>query len=62
MLELTANGGGNGSDGDVEVWVDAVCGDIAAARVLSRDFLDYLHLVRTREGWKIANVLFRVLS
>ena len=59
MLELTSGGGGKGSEGDVEVVINDVCRDIAAARVLSRDYLDYLHLVKTREGWKIANVLFR---
>lgn len=62
MLELTSKGGGKGSDSDVEIMIDDVCNDIAAARVLSRDYLDYLHLVKTREGWKIVNVLFRTLS
>lgn len=62
MLELTMRRGGEGSDGDVEISIDDVCNDIAAARVLSRDYLDFLHLVRTTEGWKIANVLFHTLA
>lgn len=37
MLELTSSGGGKGFDDDVKVVIDAVCTDIAAARVLSRD-------------------------
>jgi len=58
MLEMTAGGGGKGSDSHFEVFVDDVSTDIAAARVLSSGYLDYLHLVKTSEGWKIANVLF----
>jgi len=61
MIDLTSSGGGAGSEGDIEIMIDDVCSDIAAARVVSRDYLDYLHLVKTREGWKIANVLFRAL-
>jgi hypothetical protein len=26
--------------------------------VVSPDFVDYLHLVRASDGWRIANVLF----
>ena len=32
--------------------------DCPTARVLSPDFLDYLHLVKTAEGWRIANIIF----
>lgn len=59
MVELTADGGGNDPAADVEVMVDDVSDDIAAARVVSPEYVDYLQLVKTREGWKIANVLFR---
>lgn len=59
MVELTANGGGENPDAVVEIFVDDVSGDIATARVLSPEYLDYLHLARTPEGWKIVNVLFR---
>lgn len=58
MVELTADGGGNAPDPVAEIVIDDVSGDIAAARVASPDYLDYLHLVKTSQGWKIANVLF----
>ena len=58
MLELTSGGGGDAPDPYMEVEIDDVSTDIAAARVLSPEYLDYLHLVRTSSGWKIANVVF----
>jgi hypothetical protein len=62
MLELTAGGGGNASDAENRVIVDDVSEGIASVRVLSPDYIDYLHLVKTPVGWKIANVLFRTRS
>ena len=59
MVELTAGGGGENPDAVVQIIVDDVSDDIATARVLSPEYLDYLHLARTPEGWKIVNVLFR---
>ncbi len=59
MLELTADGGGDAPDPDVNIEIDDVSTDIAAARVLSPEYVDYLHLVKTSVGWRIANVLFR---
>lgn len=59
MLELTADGGGGDPEADVEVFIDDVSIDIATVRVVSPEYLDYLHLVKTPSGWKIANVLFR---
>ena len=59
MLELTADGGGGASGPETEIEIDDVSTHIAAARVLSPEYLDYLHLVKTSTGWKIANVLFR---
>ena len=60
MLQLTAEGGGAAPDVDVEILIDDVSTDIATARVVSPEYLDYLHLVKTSDGWKIANVLFRM--
>ena len=60
MVEMTAEGGGDVPDAHIEVTVDDVSGDIATARVLSPEYLDYLHLVKTPDGWRIANVLFHV--
>jgi hypothetical protein len=62
MLELTAGGGGNASDAENRVIVDDVSEGIASVRVLSPDYIDYLHLVKTPVGWKIANVLVRTRS
>ncbi len=59
MLELTADGGGGTPDTQLEVVVDDVSTTIASARVLSLEYLDYLHLVNTPAGWRIVNVLFR---
>jgi hypothetical protein len=58
MVEMTGEGGGDMPDADIEVIVDDVSTDIASARVWSPEYLDYLHLVKTPDGWKIANVLF----
>jgi hypothetical protein len=60
MLELTADGGGADPNADVEILIDDVSTDIATARVVSPDYLDYLHLAKTPDGWKIANVIFRM--
>lgn len=58
MLELTTAGGGENPDAVMEIFVDDVSTDIATARVISPDYLDYLHLAKTEDGWKIVNVLF----
>ena len=60
MMEMTASGGGEQADPEFEVFVDGISGDIAAARTVSPEYVDYLHLTRTPDGWKIANVLFRM--
>ena len=62
MLRLTANGGGDDPDADFEIVVDDVSADIATVRVLSPEYVDYLHLAKTSNGWKIVNVLFRNLD
>jgi hypothetical protein len=62
MVELTAGGGGNAPDAESRVVVDDVSDGIASVRVLSPDYVDYLHLVKAPDGWKIANVLFRTRS
>lgn len=58
MLELTAQGGGDMPDAETEVVIDDISSAIASARVLSPEYVDYLHLVKTPAGWRIANVLF----
>ncbi len=60
MVELTSDGGGRDVvDPGIEVFVDDVSEDIACARTVCVDFVDYLQLVKTADGWKIANILFR---
>jgi hypothetical protein len=46
-------------DRRIEVEVVDVYGDIASAIVRSAVYREYLHLVRTREGWKIVNALWQ---
>jgi hypothetical protein len=60
MLELTRRGEGkaDGADRTLAVDVADVHGDIANATVHSAVYHEYLHLVRTRSGWKIANALW----
>ena len=41
-----------------DVDVNDVYGDIAAAVVHSVPYVDYLHLVRTPDGWRILNALW----
>jgi hypothetical protein len=61
MLELTAAGAGaeDGVDRRLDVEVDDVHHDIASVTVRSAVYHEYLHLVRTVDGWKIANTLWR---
>lgn len=61
MVEWTADGIGKTRDVPdraIEVEVVDVHGDIASAIVRSAVYYEYLHLVRTEEGWKIANALW----
>jgi ketosteroid isomerase-like protein len=61
MLDLTAKGEGRGDvgDGTLEVIIEDVCEDIASVTVRGGVYHEYIHLVRTRDGWKIANALWR---
>jgi len=60
MIELTASGEGraDGADRTLEVDVVDVHEDIASVVVRAAVYHEYLHLVRTRDGWKIANALW----
>lgn len=63
MIDLTRAGGGTDvADPAIEIFVDDVSTDIASARVVCADYLDYLHLVKTPAGWKIANIIFHSVS
>jgi hypothetical protein len=61
MLGLTAEGEGKREDpGDrrIDVRVVDVCGNIATVVIRSAVYREYLHLVRTDDGWKIVNALW----
>lgn len=63
MIELTlAGGGADVAEPAIEVFIDDLSGDIACARTVCADFVDYLQLAKTDQGWKIANILFRMLG
>ena len=60
MLEFTRAGEGKAEavDQPIEVEVADVYRDIATVVVSSGVYHEYLHLVRARDGWKIANALW----
>ncbi len=59
MVEATRRGQGRRDSGrEVEVEVVDIHGPIASAVVRSVPYREYLHLVRTNDGWKIANTLY----
>jgi ketosteroid isomerase-like protein len=62
MVELTGQHAGkeDARDGRINVTVEDVYKDIASVTVRSATYHEYLHLVRTGEGWKIANALFEL--
>lgn len=62
MVEATAAGVGRTRDvpdRHIEVAIADVFGDIATAVVRTAVYREYLHFVRTSEGWKIANALWQ---
>ena len=62
MIDATAEGHGKRRDPgkrEIEVHVVEVCEEIATVVVHSNVYREYLHLARTREGWKIVNALWR---
>jgi putative lumazine-binding protein len=61
MVAATARGAGRKQAGDriVELVFHDVDEMMAAVKVRTGVYVEYLHLVRISEGWKIANVLYR---
>jgi hypothetical protein len=62
MIELTAQGAGvpDGADRRIEIEIADVHEDIASVVVRSAVYREYVHLVRTDGGWKIANALWQL--
>lgn len=63
MITWTGEGEGVGvarglASRSIEVEVFDVKNDIASALVRSEPYHEYVHLVRTPDGWKIANALW----
>jgi Putative lumazine-binding len=61
MIEATAAGAGTRldvPDRRIDVEVVDVHGDIASAVVRSAVYREYVHLVHTPDGWRIANTLW----
>jgi hypothetical protein len=61
MVELTRLGEGKAyaADRRIEVEILDVYQDIASVLVRSAPYHEYLHFVRTPDGWRIANALWR---
>jgi hypothetical protein len=61
MLDLTAEGEGTREAEDRRLEIDDIdiCEDIAGATVRSAPYYEYLQLVRTGDGWRIAQALWR---
>jgi hypothetical protein len=62
MLDLTAEGAGreDGTDRRLDIQVNDVFEDIASVTVRSAVYHEYVQLVRTSDGWKIANALWQL--
>jgi ketosteroid isomerase-like protein len=61
MLELTALGEGreDGADRSLDIRIEDATEDTASVTVRSAVYHEYVHLVRTAAGWKVANALWR---
>ena len=58
MIEATARGEGKNESAEdlrIEIEVEDVLGELANVTVRSTVYIEYLHLARTSEGWKIVN-------
>ena len=60
MLEFTAahEGKADVGDGRLDITIADVFEDMASVTVRGGVYHEYVHLVRTPEGWKIANALW----
>ena len=61
MVAAAAAGQGRRTDPEARrylIEINDVFGDVAAAVVHAVPFIDYLHLVRTADGWRILNALW----
>jgi Putative lumazine-binding len=61
MLDFVRNGGGadDKTSDPIEVEVVDIHHDIATAVVRSAQYREYLHLVRSPDGWRIVNAFWQ---
>jgi hypothetical protein len=58
MVRATRDGGGRGQGGEYEVTILDRFGDAATVKAVSTPFVDYLHVARFGNEWRIVNVLY----
>jgi ketosteroid isomerase-like protein len=61
MIDATSRGVGKRNDPDerrIEIVVDDIGEKIASVTVRGAIYLEYVHLIRTDDGWKIVNTLW----
>lgn len=60
MIEGTAAGVGRARAGDeLDIRIAELGGGIASVNVYADHYVDFLHLIRTPDGWRIVNALWR---
>jgi hypothetical protein len=61
MLEFTAAGEGrqDGVDRSLEIRVEDVSENIASVTVVSAVYHEYVHLMKTPDGWRVFNAFWR---
>jgi hypothetical protein len=62
MIELTEAGEGreDAGDGRIDVVVEDVYKGIASVTVHTSTYHEFLHLIQTEDGWRIANALWEL--
>ena len=63
MVDATADGEGRREDVDdreIEIGIDYLRGGIASVRCICHRYVDLLHLLEMRDGWKIVNAAWRL--
>jgi hypothetical protein len=56
----TAAGVGKPDAGAIEITIADVGEEIASVTVLGGPYHEYVHLVRTADGWKVANAIWEL--
>jgi hypothetical protein len=60
MVAATAAGAGRARAGDrIDIRIAEVSAGIASVNASTDHYVDFLHLVRTPDGWRIVNALWR---